>query len=172
MVSNISYFHPYLGKIPILTNIFQGGWNHQPDYLWTATVVRDIDDSSSLTTEVEKVEIAEPCDLIDRLLWKKEKRHHPLRSHGTGIFTYIYHNTQPNVVKYTIHGSYGSWYGWWFRNPGFTSWAWENISIIFHETLYIPGGDRRISEPATVSLCRIWAWDLLLEVDFLLYDAS
>ena len=25
------YFHPYLGKIPILTNIFQMGWNHQPD---------------------------------------------------------------------------------------------------------------------------------------------
>ena len=23
------YFHPYLGKIPILTNIFQRGWNHQ-----------------------------------------------------------------------------------------------------------------------------------------------
>ena len=22
-------FHPYLGKIPILTNIFQRGWNHQ-----------------------------------------------------------------------------------------------------------------------------------------------
>ena len=32
MVSNILYFHPYLGKIPILTNIFQMGWfNHQPD---------------------------------------------------------------------------------------------------------------------------------------------
>ena len=31
------YFHPYLGKIPYLTNIFQKGWNHQPDkicYLW------------------------------------------------------------------------------------------------------------------------------------------
>ena len=25
----ISYFHPYLGKISILTNIFQVGWNHQ-----------------------------------------------------------------------------------------------------------------------------------------------
>ena len=25
------YFHPYLGKIPILTNIFQMGWNHQPE---------------------------------------------------------------------------------------------------------------------------------------------
>ena len=29
VVSNIFYFHPYLGKIPILTTIFQRGWNHQ-----------------------------------------------------------------------------------------------------------------------------------------------
>ena len=29
VVSNIFYFQPYLGKIPILTNIFQMGWNHQ-----------------------------------------------------------------------------------------------------------------------------------------------
>ena len=29
MVSNIFYFHPYLGKISNLTNIFQRGWNHQ-----------------------------------------------------------------------------------------------------------------------------------------------
>ena len=27
------YFHPYLGKIPILTNIFQLGWNHQPVFV-------------------------------------------------------------------------------------------------------------------------------------------
>ena len=26
------YFHPYLGKIAILTNIFQMGWNHQPAF--------------------------------------------------------------------------------------------------------------------------------------------
>ena len=31
VVSNIFYFHPYLGKVSILTNIFQRGWNHQPD---------------------------------------------------------------------------------------------------------------------------------------------
>ena len=31
MVSNIFYFHPYLGKVSILTNIFQRGWNHQPE---------------------------------------------------------------------------------------------------------------------------------------------
>ena len=28
-VLNICYFHPYLEKISILTNIFQMGWNHQ-----------------------------------------------------------------------------------------------------------------------------------------------
>ena len=33
VVSNIFYFHPYLGKISILTNIFQRGWNHQPENL-------------------------------------------------------------------------------------------------------------------------------------------
>ena len=33
MVSNIFYFHTYLGKIPILTNIFRMGWNHQLDHL-------------------------------------------------------------------------------------------------------------------------------------------
>ena len=32
VVSKIFYFHPYLGKIPILTNIFQMGWNHQLEY--------------------------------------------------------------------------------------------------------------------------------------------
>ncbi len=31
VVSNIFYFHPYLGKVPILTNIFQRGWNYQLD---------------------------------------------------------------------------------------------------------------------------------------------
>ena len=33
VVSNIFYFHPYLGKIPILTNIFQMGCNHQLVYI-------------------------------------------------------------------------------------------------------------------------------------------
>ena len=29
------YFHSYLGKIPILTNIFQRGRNHQLDFIVT-----------------------------------------------------------------------------------------------------------------------------------------
>ena len=32
VVPNIFYFHPYLENIPILTNIFQMGWNHQPEH--------------------------------------------------------------------------------------------------------------------------------------------
>ena len=35
VVSNIFYFHPYLGKISILTNIFQMGWNHQLEKIST-----------------------------------------------------------------------------------------------------------------------------------------
>ena len=31
------YVHPYLGKIPILTNIFQMGWNHQLVYIYIYT---------------------------------------------------------------------------------------------------------------------------------------
>ena len=31
VVSNIFYLHPYLGKWSKLTNIFQMGWNHQPE---------------------------------------------------------------------------------------------------------------------------------------------
>ena len=34
MVSKYFYVHPGLGKIPILTNMFQMGWNHQPDSRW------------------------------------------------------------------------------------------------------------------------------------------
>ena len=41
VVSNIFYVHPYLGKIPILTNIFQMGWNHQPVFLWGMPLGRE-----------------------------------------------------------------------------------------------------------------------------------
>ncbi len=34
VVSNIFYFHPYLGKWSNLTNIFQMGWNHQLGNHW------------------------------------------------------------------------------------------------------------------------------------------
>ena len=30
VVVSFFFFHPYLGKIPVVTNIFQMGWNQQP----------------------------------------------------------------------------------------------------------------------------------------------
>ena len=41
VVSKIFYFHPYLGKISNLTNVFQMGWNHQLDLY--SFVLRDWD---------------------------------------------------------------------------------------------------------------------------------
>ena len=38
---------------------------------------------------------------------------HTHRIHGTGIFTYTYHQNQPNVGKYIIHGCYGLWVWSW-----------------------------------------------------------
>ncbi len=37
------YFHPYLGKIPILTNIFQRGWTHQLVYQFVRTLNHFLD---------------------------------------------------------------------------------------------------------------------------------
>ena len=39
VVSHIVYVHPYLGKIPILTHIFQRGWSHQLGYCLSEFVV-------------------------------------------------------------------------------------------------------------------------------------
>ena len=33
VVSNIFYVHPHFGKISNVTNIFQMGWNQQPEYV-------------------------------------------------------------------------------------------------------------------------------------------
>ena len=44
------YFNHYLGKIPILTNILQLGWNHQPDIVhrWISTGVCHFSDRDFL----------------------------------------------------------------------------------------------------------------------------
>ena len=44
VVSNIFYFHAYLGKIPILTNIFQRGWSHQLGFLEVTSTSLVLDD--------------------------------------------------------------------------------------------------------------------------------
>ena len=38
VVLDIFYFFLYLGKIPILTNIFGMGWNHQLVFIWNEQI--------------------------------------------------------------------------------------------------------------------------------------
>ena len=55
VVSNIFYFHPYLGKIPILTNIVQMGWfNHQPVMLFFFHRQYQLPQAKSSTSEDEE----------------------------------------------------------------------------------------------------------------------
>ena len=85
VVSNIFHFHPYLGKIPILTNIFQRGWHHQlaRDFLphcfwtvstWEAPIALGTSQFSTLAQELGKawiqslgVESIYVCDRVDQL---------------------------------------------------------------------------------------------------------
>ena len=59
-----------------------------------------------------------------------------------GIFTYIYHKNQPNVGKYTIHGSYGI--GSWCWMTGVQSEAlWHSWRVQSHGEAY---GKNRFTE--------------------------
>ena len=79
VVSNIFYFHPYLGKIPILTNIFQRGWNHQ-----LVLFFRVFDQTH--------------CKVTLRRDWSIAKKN----IHGTGIFPlHLAMKNQANVGNYT-----------------------------------------------------------------------
>ena len=53
-----------------------------------------------------------------------------------GIFSYIYHKNQPNVDKYSIHGSYGKW----IEFPGKFSGANQTFTCYFINTFSIPVG--------------------------------
>ena len=72
VVSNIFYFHPYLGKIPNLTNIFQMGWNHQPAFNFLLPPKMFSGGSMASTIEDE----TQGLDLFERLVnlsWKKNR---------------------------------------------------------------------------------------------------
>ena len=42
-----------------------------------------------------------------------------------GIYTYIYHNNQPNIGKYAIHGWYGKICFFWEKFHSVSKWAVE-----------------------------------------------
>jgi len=66
VVSTIFYIHPYLGKIPILTDIFQRGWNHQlVFFFFEVSRTWDIGDRLCRTTSrLEFGHFARPCQHV------------------------------------------------------------------------------------------------------------
>ena len=125
MFSNIFYFHPYLGKIPMLTNIFQMGWNHQLENIFSKRCLyRDyrcvnwdhlhrrtrVDDNGGREFNGDikcqaffgswadkKVEFLVGCCFLEDL-WYPDV---------WCILTYMFHEFEPHVGKSTIHGADG-----------------------------------------------------------------
>ena len=63
---------------------------------------------------------------------------------GWRVPSCLYPHCWPSGWLYTT-------YCWWFRNPALTSWGWYVLPLFTGFCFfYIPGGDRRISEPSTV----------------------
>ena len=101
-------FTPIWEDEPILTNIFQGDWNHQPEYTWVWVVWTM--GCKSCTSSVDKEHWMRVCatssQIHFRFKFAKFPTECPIGS-MYGIFTYIWLILMVNVGKYTIHGSYG-----------------------------------------------------------------
>ena len=98
MVSKIFCFHPYLGKISILTNIFQMGWNHQ----LTTGVFFNGNRTTTVSHHWPTPNFRDdPSPKLRMEAWRS--KYHPHTIHGTGIFTYIWLIFMVNVGKYTYH---------------------------------------------------------------------
>ena len=74
MVSKIFYFHPYLGKIPILINIFQIGWNHHQDVIFPLEMSSHFNQSEVYSLKsfwrfqkIEKTSLIEPIKSLEGL---------------------------------------------------------------------------------------------------------
>ena len=72
VVSNIFYFHPYLGKWSHLTNIFQMGWNHQLENMFFMVLILKDEGSVILGVQLQVSSI-------------KEQRTKDLRYWGRGM---------------------------------------------------------------------------------------
>ena len=69
VVSNIFYFHPYLGKWSNLTNIFQMAWNHQlVDFRGVSLIIIPFIGSANLTTQPTKETLTDETDSL-LLFW-------------------------------------------------------------------------------------------------------
>ena len=93
------YFYPYLGKIPILTNIFQMGWNHQPVEIAPTRFIRPFEEPFYLLTPPEEPcsrkntepdrNVSWPLILMGDGVWESEKKNKKETLNDTEKLTYI-----------------------------------------------------------------------------------
>ena len=109
----IIYFHPYLGKIPILANIFQRGWNHQLVKLfWFAQYCQ-----WHVAGWVLKVGCWGCWKLMERMgnsFWEMQKRLQ-LKLHRGSI---LQNTLQDKTCKNTMFFCASSLTSWWTRDLG------------------------------------------------------
>ena len=101
MVSIIFYFHPYLGKISNLTNIFQMGWNHQLDdiYINTETLQNPTPFTHffSFRHQFPKLSQAQDENLLGFPPPKKKGK----KESQTSLFTFLFGRTIPFSFQHT-----------------------------------------------------------------------
>ena len=133
VVSNIFYFHPYLGKIPILTNIFQMGWNHQLVMHWIVFFQQklpEIEVPSQQWDGMEALFVGEMMDMVEMQVMDCDElsvffaksRFYLMSSHGENMLQYYFGAIQKRhhyVLKYCFFvlwsytiGSGLSWIIW------------------------------------------------------------
>ena len=74
VVSNILYFHPYLGKMSILTNIFQIGWNHQLEDMFPKGTACQLSDRSRLVKKWDFLQDSHTTQAMSLVLQKMNKK--------------------------------------------------------------------------------------------------
>ena len=102
VVSNIFYFHPYLGKWSNLTNMFQMGWSHQPVSCYLIFVISSYDLGLLAVGTGRGCKNSEEAKGILRL--GNPDIHNSLPSKTVAVnFQQLYHQNQPQLPK--KHGS-------------------------------------------------------------------
>ena len=126
VVSNIFYFHPYLGKWSNLTNIFQWGWNHQLESNCEGFVVLHEIGFSVECWESRFLEKHRTCQMTSDLIWKQHSfpydcwYHYivdnPQCSMNFTILTFMYRSIL-YIYVCRIH---------WYRFPSLLSLNWQD----------------------------------------------
>ena len=109
------YFHPYLGKIPLLTSIFQMGWNHQQDLPTFTSTIRLSHSSTCVGYKESHLNPRGPGSIMEKLF-----------NEAPGLIYEVSGRFRSevdvwNAVNSPVEGGEGSWnpiiYIWFQHHP-------------------------------------------------------